>query len=64
MTLEEAAANIGRGVTYQAHEWAPIEEGEIVRVGKAYVFVLFRGDYAPKACDPQDLEFRFAAADA
>jgi hypothetical protein len=57
MTLDEARENIGRQVTYQPYESAPIEEGVITRVNNLYVFVHFRGDMAPKAIAPQALMF-------
>lgn len=44
------------GVVYRAHPGAPAEDGEVVRVGERYVFVLYRGDLHPKATNPEQLE--------
>lgn len=56
MTLQEADQSVGASVVYRPHPRARAEDGEIVRVNAAYVFVLFVGDRAPKACHPADLE--------
>jgi hypothetical protein len=52
MTLDEAAANIGRNVVYR-----PLgEEGVITSVNNSYVFVRYRGDLvASKATCADDL---------
>lgn len=55
MTREEAERSVGSTVTYQPHQWAPVEEGVVVRVGKHTVFVLFDGDKTPKSCAPENL---------
>jgi len=61
MTLEEARANIGRGVVYQA-SWpgAPLEEGVITSVGEKNVFVRYRSQHPGangQATAPEDLSF-------
>lgn len=57
MTLTEARENVGAAVVYKCHPDADPEEGTIVRVGEEYVFVLYRGDYTPKATPAKSLDF-------
>ncbi len=58
MTLDEAAASIGRAMVYQAsHPGVPREDGVIKSVRPPYVMVLYRGDYNAKATAPENLEF-------
>lgn len=58
MTLEEAAAGIGRNVVYrQNYPGAPTEDGVIKSVRMPYVMVLYAGDLNAKATVPEDLEF-------
>lgn len=57
VTLVEARERIGTGVVYRPYPGAPGEDGEIVRVNDAYVFVLFVGDRSPKAVRADDLVF-------
>lgn len=56
ISLEQARANVGAGVVYQAHAGAEREDGEITSVNDRYVFVRFRGDTGSKACSAEDLE--------
>jgi hypothetical protein len=61
MTLEEAAANIGRAVIYRA---APdtVETGTIQSTSVSYVFVRFGSDTWNKAVAPGVLEFAAAGS--
>lgn len=56
MTPAEARQRIVAGVVYSPHPGLH-EDGEIVRVGDQYVFVLYRGDRTPKATLPEHLTF-------
>lgn len=60
MTLEEAANNIGRTVTYtpDRYEHAPdgIEHGVITATTGRYVFVRYGTDQHAKATAPSQLE--------
>jgi len=54
MTLEEARQNIGAGVVY-CPDGAAREDGTIVAVSSAYVFVQYVGDRGSKATAPEHL---------
>lgn len=56
MTLDEARANIGVGVTYRP-PGGVIEDGVITSVNARWVFVRYRGDNHSKATHPRDLEW-------
>ncbi len=57
VTLIDAAANIGRGVVYQSHADAPIEQGTIEFVNDSYVFVRYQADMQAKATRAEDLRW-------
>lgn len=57
ITLEEAKANIGRGVIYESYPGGPLEDGDITFVNDKYVFVLYVGDRKAKATRPEDLRW-------
>lgn len=59
MTLEEARRNIGAGVVYRPNPSVPVEDGEIVSVNDAYVFVRYTGDRSAKATHPSMLELLY-----
>lgn len=62
MTLTEARANVGAGVVYRGHPGSPPEDGIIIRVTDAHVFVCYRGDWVPKATRVSDLELLVGGA--
>lgn len=63
MTIEEARAHIGAGVTYN-NRYGPYEEGVITSVSDSCVFVRYGSDVAGKATKPADLELLTAPAAA
>ena len=56
ITIEEARANIGRGVIYR-HPYCEAEQGTITGVSETTVFVHYLGDMHPKGTQPGDLEW-------
>ena len=63
ITIEQARANIGRGVIYRRHYWLsglPVceaEQGTITGVSETTVFVRYLGDMHSKGTYPSDLEW-------
>ena len=55
MTLEEAARNVGKPVTYHpyAPDLDPAEQGVITSVNHRFAFVRYDGDTASKATSPE-----------
>ena len=53
MTLEQAAANVGRRVLYRTAHGQ--ESGVITSVGTVFVFVRYGSDTGSKATDPESL---------
>lgn len=51
MTLDQARAEIGRGVVYHSSHDTH-EHGRIRSVGDRFVFVVYDGDHHAKATDP------------
>ncbi len=60
LTTAEASGYIGRGVVYQPHADAPIEQGYITSVNDTYVFVRYGSDANAKATRPEDLRWLHA----
>ena len=56
MTLQDAAANVGRAVVYR-HGPSAVEEGVITSVNDRWVFVRYGSDKNSKATLAQMLEF-------
>ena len=56
ITIEEARANIGRGIIYR-RPYCEAEQGTITGVSETTVFVHYLGDMHPKGTRPADLEW-------
>ena len=56
ITIEQARANIGRGVIYR-HPYCEAEQGTITGVSETTVFVRYLGDMHSKGTYPSDLEW-------
>ena len=58
MTLDEARANIGAWVVHRPHGERP-EDGTIVSVDDAFVFVRYQGERPTRATLAKDLRLPF-----
>ena len=56
ITIEQARANIGRGVIYR-RPYCGVEQGTITGVSETTVFVRYLGDMHSKGTYPSDLEW-------
>ena len=56
ITIEQARANIGRGVIYR-RPYCEAEQGTITGVSETIVFVRYLGDMDSKGTCPEDLEW-------
>ena len=56
ITIEQARANIGRGVIYR-RPYCEAEQGTITGVSETTVFVRYLGDMHSKGTYPSDLEW-------
>ena len=56
ITIEQASANIGRGVIYR-RPYCEAEQGTITSVSETTVFVRYLGDMHSKGTYPSDLEW-------
>ena len=56
ITIEQASANIGRGVIYR-RPYCEAEQGIITGVSETTVFVRYLGDMHSKGTQPGDLEW-------
>lgn len=62
MNLTEARENVGAAVVYRGHPGSPAEDGTIIRVTDAHVFVRYSGSETPKATRAHDLELLVGGA--
>ena len=60
ITLEDARANVGRGVVYHPTP-RTVEQGVITGVSRTYVFVLYDGDQQAKATAPEALDWLWSS---
>ena len=62
ITIEQARANIGRGVIYR-RPYCEAEQGTITGVSETTVFVRYLRDMHPKGTYPSDLEWLSGGGD-